>query len=213
MIFYHFLLYFLLIFVASVAKKTPNDTSHPDDGAKLKKSSESEFISDKFKSTNEQDLVEIQENMTKLGMTATQEGRKKGKEVPWILGREADSDSIIHSDLICFLFFSLFRAHHVSPSCKIFYTRENLIFAVSGAPDLGQCSLIYVHIDFNLGSDRKLKQNLNAGNRWEDFSGRILSWKKFCRLAKKGSEVSKWVRENFLQGKTLIEEFWGIWWI
>jgi hypothetical protein len=55
-------------------------------GAKVKKTSESEFISDKFKATDERDLVEIQENMTRLGMTATSKvdetiAEPTGKEV------------------------------------------------------------------------------------------------------------------------------------
>lgn len=49
-------------------KKSPEAV---EGGAKPKKTSESEFISDKFKATDERDLVEIQENMTRLGMTAT----------------------------------------------------------------------------------------------------------------------------------------------
>lgn len=60
----------------SVASKVPKESS----GAKLKKPSESEFISDKFKSTNERDLVEIQENMTRLGMTASTEAQAEAKK-------------------------------------------------------------------------------------------------------------------------------------
>lgn len=51
----------------------------------MKATAESEFISDKFAPTNEKDLVEIQANMTKLGLTATKDGETKtasaGKEV------------------------------------------------------------------------------------------------------------------------------------
>lgn len=49
-------------------KESPNAV---DGGVKPKKTSESEFISDKFKATDERDLMEIQENMTRLGMTTT----------------------------------------------------------------------------------------------------------------------------------------------
>lgn len=34
-----------------------------------KQTAETEFISDKFRTTNEKDLAEVEENMTKLGLT------------------------------------------------------------------------------------------------------------------------------------------------
>lgn len=68
--------------LASSAKSPKENPGADDSETKPKKISESEFISDKFKATAESDLVEIQENMTKLGMAS--EGKSnaaKGKEV------------------------------------------------------------------------------------------------------------------------------------
>jgi hypothetical protein len=63
--------------------RSPKETPEAvESETKPKKISESEFISDKFKATAESDLVEVQENMTKLGMTT--EGKTMaatGKEV------------------------------------------------------------------------------------------------------------------------------------
>ncbi|CRK99345.1 CLUMA_CG012695, isoform B [Clunio marinus] len=44
-----------------------------NDIRKLQRKSESEFISDKFKTANEHHTVEVQENMTRLGMTVSSE--------------------------------------------------------------------------------------------------------------------------------------------
>lgn len=66
-----------------VAKKNAEESSNVVEGTKPNQTKESEFISDKFAATNERDLYEVQENMTKLGMTATKEEKKTstGKKV------------------------------------------------------------------------------------------------------------------------------------
>lgn len=78
------------------ASKSCEESKSAADGSRAQKQSESEFISDKFKPTNARDLEEIQENMTKLGLTApsTAEGKNEspmGKEVTWTCGRPSSS--------------------------------------------------------------------------------------------------------------------------
>lgn len=66
-----------------VTKKPTKETSAVVEGASSSQTTESEFISDKFAATSERDLDEVQENMTKLGLTATKEEKKTraGKSV------------------------------------------------------------------------------------------------------------------------------------
>lgn len=49
-------------------------------GFELKNSSETEFISDKFKSTNGRDLAEIQQNFTRLSMMPSVETQADNKK-------------------------------------------------------------------------------------------------------------------------------------
>lgn len=73
--FYHFVLRYDL-----VAKKSSIESSKTAEAEKIKSTTESEFISDKFKATNEKDLVEVQANMTKLGLTGKQETKVDEKK-------------------------------------------------------------------------------------------------------------------------------------
>ena len=91
--FYHFYftrptLFFLFAFHLVQTEKSPKENSTAAESeTKPKKTSESEFISDRFNATDERDLVEIRENMTKLGMASTnQVPAPTGKEVTWFWG-------------------------------------------------------------------------------------------------------------------------------
>jgi hypothetical protein len=88
-----------------VAVKSTQESSQKssDKNGKSKKTSESEFISDKFKSTSDRDLVEIQENMTRLGMAAnetkedekTKDSTATGKKLTWNRRRAAMTQLLI----------------------------------------------------------------------------------------------------------------------
>lgn len=64
---------FMILSFCSVSSKSARKSSSADVGGESAATAESEFISDKFKATNERDLAEIQENMTRLGLTASKE--------------------------------------------------------------------------------------------------------------------------------------------
>lgn len=78
--FYHFSSFFIYFCFDLVSKKSAKESSNVFDDGSSKKVTESEFISDKFKATNERDLVEVQANMTKLGMTVAHETPADGKK-------------------------------------------------------------------------------------------------------------------------------------
>lgn len=61
------ILFYYFFVLDLVVSKAPKESS----GFEVENSSEIEFISDKFNSTNERYLAEIQHNMTKLGVAAS----------------------------------------------------------------------------------------------------------------------------------------------
>lgn len=69
--------YDFLFYLDVVAKKNHKESSSAVEGTKPSQTTESEFISDKFVATSDRDLDEVQENMTKLGLTATKEKEEK----------------------------------------------------------------------------------------------------------------------------------------
>lgn len=85
---------FVFAFHLVPSEKSPKENSTAAESeTKPKKTSESEFISDRFNATDERDLEEIQENMTKLGMASTSQAPlPTGKEVTWFLGRFSTVD-------------------------------------------------------------------------------------------------------------------------
>lgn len=84
-----FLSFFYVCFVFGlVSTKAPAESSKTaQDSTTTKSAAESEFISDKFKTTKEQDLVEVQENMTKLGLTGKKDA-KAGERKTSTVGKQ-----------------------------------------------------------------------------------------------------------------------------
>lgn len=83
------------------SKKSQIERPETSEPSKAKQTAETEFISDKFRMTTEKDLAEVQENMTKLGLTgaktethvAENKTSTAGKEHD--LGRDDENNSIL----------------------------------------------------------------------------------------------------------------------
>lgn len=58
-----------LFFYGLASKKSQIERPETSDASTAKPTAETEFISDKFRATTEKDMAEVQENMTKLGLT------------------------------------------------------------------------------------------------------------------------------------------------
>lgn len=113
--------------------KSPKESPNAVDGSeKPKKTLESEFISDKFKATDEHDLMEIEENMTRLGMSTTSKvdelktATPTGKKVTWFWGACRHQFNWIMKFSLLLIWFSLYL---LSSWLKSYALNEDEIFS------------------------------------------------------------------------------------